>query len=447
VTAGGRHAALLAALTLVGCDGKPTAERAPRRSGDAGPPVVIVDKAPRLSALVAEVEPNDEPAAAMALPVPGGIDGSLGAGDVDHFALTAERDGVLMLRLEPDAALDATLELAGEGDKVVARSDRGPAGTVEGLPNVPVVRGKRYVVSVSRFVKKAPVRKGSSKAGKGKGGEAAADGAAQPALGYKLYAELVTPSEAMEREPNDEPGKAREVLLGDEAEGYLGWPKDVDVWTLSTAGFTADYALDVAIDGVEGVALTAELVARGEVLATRKGGKGEGVLIRGVLPGGVASLTLRLSGSGANPEAAYRLRTQSRSLAEGEERELNDTERQAMAAEQGSVRGFLDGGDLDLYRFSAAEAVVLSVWVSPPGAIDVVLRALAPGGKELGKADGGKAGARERLDELALRPGRDVVIEVSGKGPSDLADGYTLSWSYFPGEPAPPDPRQPELGD
>jgi hypothetical protein len=452
------RACLVAGLALVlasaGCKGKKKVrELGLSRVRDAAA-VEVVDRVVQsgfTGPLAAEVEPNDTRDQAGPVAVPGGIEGTLASeADVDFFRIEPGPARVVSVLLTGPPAdqggVDLVLQLHDADGKLLAHSDRGPAGITEGLPNAALAAGVAHYLSVSQFVKKSA---------KKKKGAAAPDAVAGS---YRLTVERVEPGPADEAEPNDAPDGAREVLLGDEVSGYIGWNKDRDHWTLSLAGFSGGYVLDLALDGVDGVALTAEILATdGRVIASRKGEVGRGVLIRGLLPEvGARHWLARISGSRSNPLEPYRLRPTARELAEGEEAEPNDDEAHAIVVgplgdgAEGERRGFLDGGDVDFYRFEGGrEPLTLNLSVEPPSGVDVVVRVMRPGGAEVARADGGKAGVREELDALAIPGGGALVIAIDGKALGDEPDPYVLRWSTRADMVAPMrDPhREPEPSD
>ena len=261
-------AAAIAAVAAGGCKGKKKRELGLSRARD-GAPVVVVDRAVQsgfAGPVAPEAEPNDARDQAGRIELPGGIDGALAAEkDVDFFRLEPGPARAVSVQLSGPGAdeggVDLVLELHDADGKVIAKSDRGPAGVVEGFPNAPLAAGAAHYLSVSRFVKKAARKKGKAAAGE----------ADTPPGSYRLAVDTVEPAAGHESEPNDTADGAREVLLADEATGYVGWSKDRDHWILNLAGFSGGYALDVSLDGVEGVALTAEVVATdGRVIAARK---------------------------------------------------------------------------------------------------------------------------------------------------------------------------------
>ncbi len=440
------------------------------RSPNSGDPVVVVDRPAEggggggssvySGPMTPEAEPNDVRDKAGALPLPGGIEGALASPtDIDFYKVESGAARVVNVRLTGPAAdgggSDLVLTLYDADGKPIAQSDRGPAGALEALPNVGLAQGAVHFVSVSSFAKKEKKRKGKEAA---KPAEAAAAGDKKAAPGsYQLTAEIFRPGASEEAEPNDDPAGAREVLLDEEMAGYAGWGKDRDHWKLSLAGFRGGYVLDLAIDGVEGVGLVAELLGEGDKpIATRKSDKGRGLRVRALLPeAGAKHWLIRLSGSRSNPEVPYKLKTTARELAEGDEAEPNDDAARAITIGplgdglEGERRGYLDGGDLDAYRLEGVrEPLSLTLSVAPPAGVDVSLRVLS-GTREVVKADTGKVGAREEVDVVRLPAGESLIVLVGGTALGDEPDPYVLRWSTKAdlGAPAPqpaPAPKTPD---
>jgi hypothetical protein len=451
--------ALAAAAAGAGCK-KESKREVGLAARDGGPPVVVVESPVEggpVGPLEREAEPNDQRDRAKAVPVPGGVEGSLDrTDDIDFYRIEAGPARIAAVRLRGPTAeeggADLVLELYDGDGKSLARSDRGPAGTLEALPNFPLAQGAAYYASVSQFVKKGKRKK-----------KKAATADAGPAAGpsYQLTIEPLRPGTDEEQEPNEEAVQARPILLAEEKTGFLGWGKDVDQWKLDVTGFKGGYVLDLSVDGVEGIALAVDvLAADGRVLVARKGQKDRSLLVRGLLPEmGAQVYTARVSGSRSNPEQAYRIRSSSRSLVDTDEAEPNDDAEHAVAAGPlgdgvtGERRGFLDGGDTDVYRFEAGrEAVGFTVAVEPPAGADVVLRVLGPSGAEIASADNGKAGQREEIAGLSVGRGETRFVVVTGTAQGDEPDGYLLRWNAAvdlppsgPGQPpaAPPDDPPP----
>ncbi len=443
-----------------GCSGEKREIGLARTPGSGDPVVVVVDRPVEggggsgssvySGPMTPEAEPNDDRDKAGALPLPGGIEGALGsATDTDFYKIEAGATRVVSVRLTGPAAdgggADLVLTLYDDGGKQIAQSDRGPAGTLEALPDFGLAQGKVHYVSVSQFAKK-------EKRKKAKEPPAPPPGEKPPAPGsYQLTAEVVHPAASEEVEPNDDVAGAREVLLDEEMSGYAGWSKDRDTWKLSLKGFAGGYVLDLGIEGVEGVGLTAELLGKdGKPAVTRKSDKGRGLKVRGLLPEAGAQLwLLRLSGSRSNPEIAYKLKTSARELADGDEAEPDDDAAHAITVgpigdgQQGERRGYLDGGDVDAYKFEGVrEPLSMSFSVTPPSGIDVSVRVML-GSKEIVKADTGKAGGREEVDVVRLPAGESLVVLVGGTALGDEPDPYVLRWSSKSDLGAPP-PKPPD---
>jgi hypothetical protein len=446
-----------------GCSGQKR-EIGLARTPGSGDPVVVVDRpAEGVSGgttsvysgpMTPEKEPNDQRDQAGDLGLPGGIEGALGsATDTDFYRIAAGAARVVNVRLTGPAAdqggADLVLTLYDDGGKPIAQSDRGPAGTLEALPGFGLAQGKVHYLSVSQFARK-------EKRKKAKEPPAPPPGEKPPVPGsYQLTAEVMHPAASEEVEPNDDAAGAREVLLDEEMTGYAGWSKDKDVWKLSLKGFGGGYVLDLAIEGVEGVGLTGELLGKdGKPVFTRKSDKGRGLRVRGLLPeSGAQFWLLRLSGSRSNPEIPYKLKTSARELADGDEAEPDDDAAHAITVgplgdgQQGERRGYLDGGDVDAYKFEGVrEPLSMTFSVEPPAGIDVSLRVLL-GSKEIVKADTGKAGGREEVDVVRLPSGESLVVIIGGTALGDEPDAYVLRWSSKSDLGAPPATAPPKPGD
>ena len=437
-----------------GCSGEKR-EIGLARSPNSGDPVVVVDRPVEggggggasvySGPMTPEAEPNDVRDKGGALALPGGIQGALSSPtDIDFYRIDAGAARVVNVRLTgpgaDGAGADLVLTLYDADGKPLAQSDRGPAGTLEALPNIGLAQGAVHFVSVSSFAKKEKRKKAKEPA-------PAADGKPPTPGSYQLTAEIFRPAASDEAEPNDDPAGAREVLLDEEMTGYAGWSKDRDHWKLSLAGFRGGYVLDLTVEGVEGVGLTAELLGEGgKPVVTRRSDKGRALRVRGLLPdAGARHWLLRLSGSRSNPELPYKLKTTARELAEGEEAEPNDDAARAITigplgdGQQGERRGYLDGGDLDAYKLEGVrEPLSLTLSVEPASGVDVSLRVLS-GAREVVKADTGKAGAREEVDVVRLPAGESLIVMIGGTALGDEPDPYVLRWSTRAdlGAPAP----------
>jgi hypothetical protein len=474
--------ALLVTVALAAACGNGGGGAKKARDRDGGPAVEMVDGpgAGVEMQAVDEKEPNGTPAEAGALAVGGAVVGALdGETDVDVYKVTVGHAGLLKAGLDGIDKVDLMLELRNAAGEVLARSDRGPAKITEGIPNFPVAKGD-YYLAVSEFVKpRKKAKPAKPKSTKGKKAAAPAppveaapagpDPDARQGLSppYRLSVEIALPVpvkiavNADEPEPNDDAGGAHEVLLGDTFRGYIGWGGDVDVWKLSLEGFTAEYSLDVDVGGVEGLALTIEILdGSGGSLIKRTGTKGGAVAIRNLVPevgpsaagaAGGGYYYAKVTADRSNPSATYSFKTSTRLLEPEEEIEPNDdaasaTEmRDATRPYTGVRRGFASAGDVDCYLLEASsEDMVLDITVDPPAAFDAVIEAAIVGGASLAEVDGGKAGQREAVSGLRVPKGKSVLVTLKGKGKgAGEAAPYQLSWALSPGSAvAPVDPYE-----
>jgi len=447
-----RRAALAFALMalVAGCKEK----RRIRRSGDAGAAVESVDPSGDSEVLYTpEREPNDTEAAASALAVPGGAQGSLeGEADVDVYRIDIAADGMLHLELDGSAEADLILELRDSTGAVVARSDRGPVKIAEGLPNAPVTKGT-YYAAVRAFVKprKPPKKKGGPDAG-------SPPEPAGPAPAYKLSARLEAPQPLAEREPNGDTGAAGDLYLADQVKGWIGWTGDVDVWKLSLEALGAENAMDIEVVSVPGLVLTVEVLdAAGRPLIVRKGAKDGPVAIRSFVAatgeGAPPFHYIKISADRSNPADAYTLKITPRLLDLDEETEPNDVPEKASAlrtaaagTDSGTLRAQYVSGDVDHFLLDASPTpTLLDVTVEAPEGVDIIVEIRAQGGAGLGQSDAGKAGERERLSGVTIPAGTPVVIAVKakpGKGDSGEPREYQVRWSLSPADDSAPMPPE-----
>lgn len=429
------------------------------REGDAQAVVVVEAPGTEAIAFSDEAEPNDEAEQANALAFGAGVRGSLnGETDVDLYRLSVKEAGVLRARLGGIEDVDLVLELRDSEGQVVVRSDRGPARTIEGIPNLGVKPGE-YHLAVREFVKKRRARKG------GKKGSKEPEGRTGPSPVYELVAELdAEVAQHHEVEPNSNADETVEVLIGDEVFGYMGWHQDVDMWKLSVEGFSADYSLDLDIEGVPGVTLELTLLDHGgTVVLERKGSQDGGLSVRNVVvvprvpdqagkPGRDKAAPppryyyAKLRARRSNPLDKYKLRMATRLMELDEEIEPNDDADRAVALRdttdvaQGTRRGFLTVGDVDHYRITAGDEPVLLVLSAKPASeqvdLGIELEVLVAG-QVVAKAAGRKQGGEQSLADVRIDAGKTAIVKLSGKGGIAGDAAYALRWSVEPADGAP----------
>lgn len=401
--------------------------------------VVEVEEPIATTAIIEEREPNDELAQATPLAPGTAARASLnGQTDADFYRVEISAPGMLAARLSGIEGVDLMLELLDAEGAELARSDRGPAQTVEGIANfaVDMDRGVYHLVVrefVSKKRQKQPPRTG-------------------PSASYELAVEILAePSAEQEREPNNDAAGAREILIGGDAAGYIGWSGDVDVWKLPIEGFTAQYSLDIDITGIPGVALTLDVLDPDGALVLRRKGEADGGLsVRNLVP--VAEedapgpeprfFYARLEGKRSSPLDAYRMHVATRLLELEQEIEPNDDATSAMLLHEspivegvGKRVGFLEAGDVDQYRLlPAEEPVLLTVEVVPRETVDVTVTVLVAGEtKAMGNA--GAKGGKEYLAEVSIPAGQAAQVQISGTGGLGDAARYDVTWSVTPASP------------
>ena len=446
--------------------GKGPDGRAKRLSRDKDASAVLVVDSPQeqIVTFSNEAEPNNDVSQATTLALATGAKGSLdGVTDVDVYAIVVPELGLLDARLSGIDGVDLILELRDSAGNALARSDRGPALTVEGLPNYPVT-AQTYYLAVSEFVKKSRRRKK-------KNPPAGREG---PSPIYELSVRHLPDSgDGHEAEPNESVETATELVIGDSALGYLGWARDVDVWKLSTEGFAAEYSLDLDVSAVPGITPSLAIVdGDGKVMVRRTGIKGRGLSVRNLV---VASepaedgsvddknadtnprreepapgedddagqfLYLELRARRSNPIESYRLSAATRLLDLGDEAEPNDKSarpgvlRDDPSASEGTRRGHLTIGDVDYYQLAASDSpVLLSVTAKPAGDANIELTILIDG-QIAAMADEGKARAAESLPDTRIEAGKSALVKIAGRGSLEAQAAYELRWAVDPAGPA-----------
>ncbi len=441
-----RTALIAVAVVAGGCgDGRQRITR----GRDAGPVVVVAPVAPvgpragtttaalpgvpAPTAVATEREPNPDVVSATVVSVGGAGRGSLdGSADVDVFRVDVPTATTLLVTLPGIVGSDLVLEQIDANGKVVAGSDRGPAGTAEGLPNLPVAAGTVWL-RVREFVK-PPARKPDKKRKATPPPTAARVG---PSADYQLGVwDLAAPSLAARRtgdaEPNGDVGTAGELALGESGLGYLGWGGDVDTWKVSLEALTPDNALDVSVSGVAGVALTIDVRdAAGQVLVTRKGSKGAAVHVPGLAlrrAGAAPFAHVQVRGDRSNPEATYELRLVARALGADEEREPDDSTAAAMPlAVPGPLQAQTSSGDVDRFALEIG-ADPRRVLVTLPALADVTWRLRLIAGSTAVADQRGAAGGAVSA-EATLGGSVEAVVEAVVKG--DGVVPYELRWELL----------------
>jgi len=380
-----------------------------------------------------EAEPNDGVDTATPLVLGGTVRGRIGTdGDVDEYRIDVPSAGALAVMVSAVDGMDLTLEIIDDSGDSVARSDRGAARSVEGVPNLGVTPG-RYTAIV-RAKKPPPPKPKPAKPTKPpkKGApppppEPAPVPDTQPPAGpapvYEITASLAQPATGAEREPDDDRGAANDLVAGEPGTGYIGWTGDIDAWKLSLEALSGKDVVDLEIGAIDGVALTLELTdAAGGALLTRHAARGAPLLVKSVLPAVAAGAPpffyLIVRGDRSNPDTPYAIKVTARVLEPDTETEPDDTLDHPFVfpADRTTVHASLTPGDTDCFALPinpAARDVDLTL--EPRGDVDLVAE-LVVDGKVVAKSDQA-AGAAERLHGK-IPASAVAIVRVTGKATS-----------------------------
>lgn len=407
-------------FALVGCRGG--AEKT-KRTGSAAPVEMITQ--PQLpdggaggaGTTTSEIEPNDGEDVATPLALGATGRGKMDAEkDADYYRVRVETAGVLQVTLSGIEGVDLSLELLDGAGATMGKSERVGARIKEGIPNAGVTPGTYTLVVRQVPKKKAP----APKPAKGKKGAAAApapepDPAPVAAPVYEIMAQLVPLAAGAEREPDDDRGTANDLIVADNAVGFIGWVGDKDVWKLSVETLSDKNALDIALSAIEGVSLELEITdGVGGVLATRKAPRGQALTVQNMLPavpdGAPPFYYLTVKADRSNPETSYTLHASATVLGPDPEIEPNDVldKPQTIAADRTVVHASWTPGDVDCFTLPpAASERTIEFSIDVPSEIDLAGELLVDG-KSVATADKGKKGALEKVS--ATVPANGVVV-------------------------------------
>src|SRR5687767_3510867 len=356
-----------------------------KRTGSAAPVEVITSPqlpdAGRAGPNIDEIEPNDGDEVATPLGIGGTARGKIEPDtDADYYHVTIEKPGVMQVFLAGIEGMDLMLEVTDASGTVIAKSDRGAARIKEGIPNVGVTTG-RYTLVVKQVKKKPAKTKGK------KGAPTPEPSPPPPAPVYELSTVMTDIAKGSEREPDDDRGTANDLIVADNAFGFIGWSGDRDVWKLSVETLSDKNLLDVQVSAVEGIALELEISdGLGQALATRKAPRGAPLVMRGLLPvappGAPPFHYLTVRADKSNPETPYTLHATARIALVDEEVEPNDLvdKPYLMPIDRTVVRATWSPGDIDCFALSpAGTARQIDVTVDTPAEINLDGELLADG--------------------------------------------------------------------
>lgn len=422
----------VAAVSGGGCDGK----KRQKRSGGAAPVEII--STPNLGSGSAagkptesdEREPNDGAADGSPLPPGGIVRGRIEPdADVDYYRIDVAQAGGLSVMLTALAGVDLSLELEDAGGTVIARSDRGAANVVEGVPNLGVTPG-RYTAVVR---KKVPPVKKPARPKKGAPPPPPPEPAGSAPV-YQIAARVAPFAKNAEHEPDDDRGTANDLIVGETVTGHIGWTGDADVWKLSVEAVSAKNVLDLQLAAVESIAFTVEIAdGIGQTILSRKAPRGAALVIHGLVPvvppGAPPFHYVTVKADRSNPETAYQLAVAGRPPGTDAETEPNDTVEKAMTipVDRTVVReAFWSPGDVDCFAIlpDPADRTLEIMLENPPAEADLRLE-LYVGTRSIATADQKIKGANEKVTGAVPENGRAVVCvrgtDASKEGTYDLS--------------------------
>jgi hypothetical protein len=360
------------------------------------------------------------------LVVPGGDSESLPEPSVDSatpddFRRAARRLGV---EITAEQGSSVGLQLLDGGLKVL-EAVAAENGEAAGMPNVAVQPGRSYFIRV----------KAIAKAGK--------QSAPAVSCKYKLSVELGAFDVADEREPNDSVESAESVSMAGVAElaGYYGWQRDQDFYRVQSPEVPS--ALDVVVDGVEGVTPGLQILSgSGSKLAAARGRKGEKLALHniriaaGAVDAGAAasSFFVVVKGeSGQNRRQRYVLHLSLGALRQDAEIEPNDAAGNATPISDGTVSGFLPAGDVDYFLYDSNEPRAISVEVSFPSRVRGKVE-LFQSSKPLPIASAETKKARQRISiSNVLNLGQPLLLRIAPtRGDGNASDPYKVMISSTP---------------
>ena len=349
--------------------------------------------------------PEEAPSPAASPPV-GDAAGVPAVAGADAARPTTRRR--LSMLVHPDLALPVTVDALDDAGQVLIAAPGSQPGEPEGIPSMVVTPGT-YFLRV-------------------RAAQAAAEGS------YHVTLRLQPLEAGEELEPNGKATMATEIAPNAEAVGYFGWRHDQDWYRVPLDGLAEGSVLSADLEAVPGV--TASLVVLDSVerkLTEVRGRKEERVAVRNirVAPGEPHIFLLARADSGRDLDVRYNLRLRTevgKPGAAGGDLEPNDDAQHASALTDGTVQGYLGRGDVDVYRYTAAEPLELDIEAAPPERVDLRMEIIrGTDNALLVRADDGKRQEPERLPNLFV-PAGSILIRLSApRGDGNPDEPYRLT--------------------
>jgi len=150
-----------------------------------------------------------------------------------------------------------------------------------------------------------------------------------------------------------------------------------------------------------------------------------------VPPGEPRFYLLARADAGSNLDVRYNLRVRTEMAKPGGaagDMEPNDDAQHANPLADGTVQGYLGRGDVDVYRYTAAEPLELDIEAAPPERVDLKMEVIRePDGLLLVRADSGKRQEPERLPNLAAPAGSLLIRLSASKSDGNNDEPYRLT--------------------
>lgn len=405
---------MIAIALSFACSGCSSRKRQ-KRTGDAAPVELIPTPTPGSGKTgrgptSEEQEPNEGEDVATPLALGASVVGKISPeSDVDHYRIDVTAAGALALDVPGIEGTDIVLELLDAQGTVLAKSDRGPAKTREGIPNFGVSPGRYTAVVKAKLDKKKKSKKKPAK-----------PEPEVPPKAYEITAQVAPFAAGSEREPDEDRGTAADLIVGESVTGYVGWSNDADVWKLSIEALSAKNVLELEVEGVAGIALTVELSdGIGHPVLVRKAPRGVGVIARRIVPAVPAGSPpyhyVTIKADRSNPEATYRLTAKEVPAITDSEVEPNDTLEKpyAIPADRTRVDAAWSAGDIDVFAIAPDPAArTLEISIDTPAEADLSAE-LYVDGKLATKSDAPSKGAAEKLT-AAVPANAKVLVRVKG---------------------------------
>jgi len=310
--------------------------------------------------------------------------------------------------VHPDLGLPVTVDVLDDSGQALIGAPGSQPGEAEGIPSMVVTPGTYFL----------RVR--------------AAQAAAEGSYHVTLRLQPLEPGE--ELEPNGKATLATEIAPNGEAVGYFGSRHDQDWYRVPLDGLPEGSVLSADLEAVPGV--TASLVVLDSVerkLTEVRGRKEERVPVRNIrlAPGDANIFLLVRADVGRNLDVRYNLRVRTevgKPGAAGGDLEPNDDARHASALADGTVQGYLGRGDVDMYRYTAAEPLELDIEATAPERVDLRMEIIRETDNALlVRADEGKRQEPERLPNLFVPAGSILIRLSAAKGDGNPDEPYRLT--------------------